>query len=151
MNRKDLAGGFFWLLVALVVIEQSLELKIGDHRTPGPGYIPLGVGLVMAGIAGIILVRGAFFSSSQPLALGASRQALKKLGIVLAAFFLFAAFFNFLGFLISTFFFLLLLFKGVEPQGWPKAAIWAGGATLLTYLLFCTLLQCELPRGILGI
>lgn len=149
MKSKDFVSGAFWLLVALAIIWQSLELKMGDYHAPGPGYLPLGVGLGMAGIAAIIMGRAALFSSGQGLALGLSRAALKKLGVVLGGLLIYAFLFMILGFLPSTFLFMIILFKGVEPQSWPKSLLLAGGVTFFSYLLFDLLLKSELPRGIL--
>ena len=152
MKRKDQIGGAFWLFVAAVIIWQSLELKLGSFRAPGSGYIPLAVGIGMGIVSLIIILRATLFVPAAPgVSPGIPAAALKKLGIVAAGIFLYAVLFTSLGFTLSTFLFLVLLFKSVEPQRWPAAILWAGGATVLAYLLFCTILQCELPRGFWGI
>jgi putative tricarboxylic transport membrane protein len=152
LKRKDQISGAFWLFVAAVIIWQSLELKIGSYRSPGSGYIPLAVGVGMGIVSLIIIIRATLFvREAPPFSLGISAPALKKLGIVVAGIFLYALLFTDLGFVLSTFLFLVLLFKSVEPQRWPTAILWAGGATFLAYLLFCITLQCELPRGFWGI
>jgi len=152
LKRKDQISGAFWLLVAAIIIWQSLELKIGSYRSPGSGYIPLAVGIGMGIVSLIIILRATLFIHAVPtVTIGTPAAALKKLGIVVAGIFLYAVLFNPLGFTLSTFLFLVLLFKSVEPQRWPTAILWAGGATFLAYLLFCITLQCELPRGFWGI
>ena len=151
MKSKEFIGGAFWLLVALVIIWQALDLKLGNYRTPGPGFIPLGVGLGMASLSLVIMARATLFASGPGLAVRVSGNAFKKLGLVLGALLLYALFFMFLGFPLTTFLLLLLLFKGGEPRMWVKPAVMAAGATVFTYFLFRVLLSCELPRGILGI
>ena len=152
MKKKDQISGAFWLFVAVIIIWQSLELKIGSYRSPGSGYIPLAVGIGMGIVSLIIILRATLFAHAVPgISLGVPAAVLKKLGLVVAGIFLYAVLFTSLGFTLSTFLFLVLLFKSVEPQRWPTAILWAGGATFLAYLLFCITLQCERPRGFWGI
>ena len=152
MKKKDQISGAFWLFVAVIIIWQSLELKIGSYRSPGSGYIPLAVGIGMGIVSLIIILRATLFAHAVPgISLEVPAAVLKKLGLVVAGIFLYAVLFTSLGFTLSTFLFLVLLFKSVEPQRWPTAILWAGGATFLAYLLFCITLQCELPRGFWGI
>lgn len=151
MKRKDQISGAFWLLVAGVTIQQSLELKIGNFHSPGPGYIPLMIGIGLAVVSVLIFLRATFFTGNQTLSLGVSRSALKKLGLVLAGLFLYAFLFPYLGFVASTFLFLILLLKGVEPQRWSATVLWSAGITLFAYLLFVVILRSEFPQGLLGI
>lgn len=149
--RKDQISGTFWLFVALIIIWQSLELQLGNYRAPGPGFIPLCVGLSMAVISAIIIIRATFLPNKQKLTLWLSRQAGKRLGIVLAGMLIYALLFMHLGFSFSAFLLLILLLKGFEPQRWRVVIPWAIGITTLSYFLFRIVLNCELPRGLLGI
>ncbi len=151
MKSREFIGGAFWFLVALVIIWQALDLKLGSYRTPGPGFIPLGVGLGMASLSLIVMGRAIFFASGSGLTVKVSGNAFKKLGLVMGTLLIYALFFQFLGFPLTTFLLLLLLFKGGEPRVWLKPILLAGAATVFTYFLFSVLLSCELPRGILGI
>jgi len=151
MKSKEFLGGAFWFLVALVIIWQALDLKLGNYRTPGPGFIPLSVGLGMALLSLVVMGRVILFASGPGLTLKVSRNAFKKLGLVMGALLLYALLFQYLGFPLTTFLLLLLLFKGGDPQSWLKPTLLAGGATIFAYFLFSVLLSCELPRGILGI
>jgi putative tricarboxylic transport membrane protein len=151
MKSKEFIGGAFWFFVALVIIWQALDLNLGNYRTPGPGFIPLGVGLGMTVLSLVIMGRATLFASGPRLTLKVSRNAFKKLGPVMGALLLYALFFRYLGFPLTTFLLLLLLFKVTDPQRWLKPILFAGGATIFAYFLFSVLLSCELPRGILGI
>ncbi len=151
MKSKEFIGGFFWFLIALVIMWQALELKLGNYQTPGPGFIPLGVGLGMAGLSAVIMGRAVRFAPGPGALIKVSWNAFQKVGLVLGALFLYALFFQILGFPLTTFLLLVLLFKGGDPRGWVKPIVLAGGATVFTYFLFSVLLSCELPRGFLGI
>jgi putative tricarboxylic transport membrane protein len=54
-----------------------------------------------------------------------------------------------LGFLLTTFLFLLLLFKLSEPKRWLAPLIFSVTAAILSYLLFSVWLQCQFPRGLI--
>jgi hypothetical protein len=149
--KKDQISGAFWLFVSLIIVWQALEVKVGNYRVPGPGFIPLCVGLSMAVISITVILKATFLPNRQKLTLWLSRQATKRIGIVLGGMFLFSILFMNLGFPLSTLFLLILLFKGFEPQRWRVVIPLAIGLTVLTYLLFSVLLKCELPKGLLGI
>jgi len=46
--KRDQVSGIFWFGVAMVVIWQSLDVRLGDFTSPGPGFIPLCLGIIMA-------------------------------------------------------------------------------------------------------
>ncbi len=150
IKSKEFVGGAFWLFIALVIMSQALELNLGNYRTPGPGFIPLGVGFGMAVLSLVIMGRAVRFASEPGASIRVSRSACKKIGLVFGALLLYALCFNFLGFPLTTFLLLLLLFKGGNPEGWLKQIFLAAVATVFTYFLFSVLLACELPRGVLG-
>ena len=54
-----------------------------------------------------------------------------------------------LGFLVTTFVSLLLLFKLSEPRKWVTPVLLSGVTAVLSYLVFSVWLQCQLPKGVL--
>ncbi len=150
MKSKEFIGGAFWLCVALVIIQQSLQLKMGSYRTPGPGYIPLGVGLGMVVLSVAIMARALRTAAGPGSSIKVSKSAFQKVGLVLSGLLVYALCFPYLGFPVTTFVLLLLLFKGGDPRGWVKQIGLAAGSTVFAYFLFNVLLSCELPRGVFG-
>lgn len=75
----------------------------------------------------------------------------KKIIPVLSALFIYAYLFTPLGFILSTIFLLIFLFKAVEPQRWSWAILGAIVSTLAAYGVFRLWLNCQLPQGFLGI
>jgi len=61
----------------------------------------------------------------------------------------YVAVFKWLGFLISTFALLLLLFKSLEPQRWSVALLLSAVTTILCFLIFGYFLELRFPQGIL--
>ena len=67
----------------------------------------------------------------------------------MALLFVYALVFKWMGFLLSTFWLLLLLFKGSEAQGWRVAFLSAGITAISCYFIFGVFMETQLPRGIL--
>jgi hypothetical protein len=68
---------------------------------------------------------------------------------LMLALFLYAAVFHWLGFTLSTFFLLLFLFKGLEPQRWGIALLLSAVTITLCYLVFSVFLELQFPPGLL--
>ena len=63
----------------------------------------------------------------------------------------FALVLEWLGFLLSTFFLMVLLLRAIEAPRWSKVIIVALVTALISYGLFAWLLGVPLPAGVLGI
>ena len=70
--------------------------------------------------------------------------------IILAVLFGYSLFLDTLGFLVSTFILLLMLFRFVGPQKWVVAVGGSALASIASYVVFELWLKTQLPRGILG-
>ena len=60
INEKDLVAGFLLVLVAAVGILLNLDHNLGSARRMGPGYMPLLVFILQAGIGALVMVIGLF-------------------------------------------------------------------------------------------
>jgi len=59
----------------------------------------------------------------------------------------YAVIMNYLGFLMSTFIFLVFLLRVIEPQRWPVALLGSLVASTAFFCIFEIGLQSQLPRG----
>jgi putative tricarboxylic transport membrane protein len=75
----------------------------------------------------------------------------KSLLVILGVLFGYALFLDFLGFLVSTFLLLVMLFRLVEPQRWVVAIGGSALASIASYIVFEVWLKTQLPKGIFGI
>jgi putative tricarboxylic transport membrane protein len=124
---------------------------------PGPGFFPLLLGSLL-GILGILLLvkswierRKAVGHDKEQSGEGAGLAGFwtnKKPFSVLAGLVIYSAILERLGFLLSTFLFLMLLLRGVGSQKWTLAIITAVSISLLSYLIFEIWLKAQLPPGI---
>ncbi len=151
MKRYDEISSLIWFLFAIYICVESIRLPLGSWRDPGPGFLPLLVGLFLAGLSIICFMQARMGESTEQKASWYSRERWKNLIWVLLALFAYALVLDYLGFLMSTFLLLIFLFRfGMEPQKW----FWAIGGSVIAsvscYVVFELWLQTQLPKGILG-
>jgi len=142
--RRDHVAGAVMLLAGALVLAASTDLPFGTLASPGAGLLPTVVIVVMMAFA-VLLMLGAGASPR----LGAidwadAGHALRVLGVTAAAVALYIP----LGFVASISLLLFVVTFVVERKPLLSALAFSGGATLLAYLVFGTLLNAPLPRGV---
>jgi putative tricarboxylic transport membrane protein len=151
MKRYDQISSLIWFLLAVYICVESIQLPLGSWRDPGPGFLPLLVGLILAGLSIICFIQAWMAESADQKASWYSREKWKKLIGVLLALSAYALVLDHLGFLMSTFLLLIFLFRfGMEPQRWVWAIGGSGIASVSCYVVFELWLRTQLPKGILG-
>lgn len=150
MRKRSRVGGLFWLILGLGISIESFKLNLGNLRKPGPGFLPLLAGLVL-GLLGAILIISNYPEESKEERMRANiweKQNWRLFLFTLCALFGYVFLLKLLGFLLTTFIFLFLLYKLTEPKHWLLPLILSGGIVSLSYLIFCIWLQCQFPKGI---
>jgi len=150
MRNKDIYSSLFWIAIGAGVFYEGYDLGKGDLHNPGPGFIFFWVGLVMIGLSLFIVqdvLRNPPPEEKTSVWLGIRW---KTILCTLISLMLYASFFVFLGFLLSTTILLVFLFKIAGPQRWSVAIIGAISSALVAYLVFYVCLGSQLPKGFLG-
>ena len=151
-KHKDLIGGLFWFGVGLLLSIWATRYQIGSLIQPGPGSLPLVLGLILILLSIILLARGILSSrvtgrDSTPFLLtGWKKGAYTVVILLLGAFF-----FERIGYLLTFFLLVLFLMRGAGAQSWKRTVLVAFCSALGVYLVFVRLLEQPLPRGLLGI
>lgn len=111
---------------------------------PGPGFLPMlaGAGLVLCGLANL-------FGTDAPSA-AISRDALVRVGAMLAVLLLYTSFVEQLGFVIATPLFLAAQLALFGNRRVVTLIVYPVAFTLVTYLLFRFGLEVALPRTTIG-
>ena len=152
MKKPDLFSSLFWMILALGLIFWGYGLELGTLSEPESGFIIFWAGILMFGLAGAVWLI-AFREKDQqakrnPLWIG---SGWRKAVWVTAALALYAYVLIPVGFLVSTFLFLLFLFRIYEPQKW-LTAVWVSALmVIVTYLIFDVWLGSQLPKGFLDL
>lgn len=136
MARFDRMSAIFWVVIAIVICEESIRLRVGSLSEPGPGLIPLGCGLLL-GILGIML-----FIQTLKIAAAEGKELLweqgtqwGKLGSILISLIGYAFLLEFLGFPLVTLIWMGFICR-LEKTGW-KATIFISVISMLScYFLF---------------
>jgi len=139
-----------WLGMGLFICVGSLRLSLGDFHNPGPGFLSFYAGLILAALALVVHFqsRKAPSADNQNKPVWTSRQKGFKMVSTVFALLAYAVGMNYLGFLVSTFIFLVFLLRVIEPQRWPVALLGSCVASVAFYLIFDFGLQSQLPKGL---
>ncbi len=152
MKGYDRTSSLVWLAFAIYICIESSRLSFGSFHNPGPGFLPLLIGLLL-GILSIIVFLQATLSGKPQESIPSwyPKERWKKLIWVLVALFAYAVCLEILGFLISAFLLLVFLFRaGIETQKWVWAIGGSAVASLSSYAIFELWLKTQLPKGFLG-
>ena len=152
MNRRDLLAGLFWLGIAVFVVIQSVKSDIGSLHSPGPGFLPFWSAVILGTLSIILLVTNSLKKKWEGKLLDLWKGLdWDRVIWVLLALFLYPILLPITGYLITTFVLIaFLLYIGERSKLWIDVAS-ALAITLVSYVIFCTLLDVKLPRGIFGL
>lgn len=152
MNRRDLLAGLFWLGISVFVVIQSVKSDLGSLHTPGPGFLPFWSAVILGALS-IILIATASLTKKWEGKLADLWRGLDWVRViwVLLSLFLYPILLPLAGYLVTTFVLIaFLLFIGVRSKLWIDVAS-ALAITVISYVIFCTLLDVKLPKGIFGL
>ncbi len=150
MRTLDRTSSLFWLLVSVAVFVESIRLGIGRLHNPGRGFITFGASGILGILSIFLFLRASLEKEeikAEPLFAGILWQ---RIVIVLIALALYAWAMPVLGYLISTFVLMTLLFWVLEKNktGWVFVSSFL--STLVTYFVFSKWLNCQFPDGLFG-
>ncbi|BBK31738.1 putative tricarboxylic transport membrane protein [Stella humosa] len=146
--RPDLPSGLLWLAAGAFVAWEGYELGLGSANDPGSGFVLFWVGLLLVVLALVQLGQALARPAEAGIrALWRDLHWWKPVGavVVLA---IYAVALLPVGYLLSTFAFLLVLMLAVDRNPPVTAATVALSATAITFLVFDKWLGVGLPRGI---
>lgn len=157
VRKVKISCSLFWLLFSVVISIESLRLPLGEVRDPGAGLFPLIIAILTGVLATLALVdalrerpeprQGAELETA---ASSAGPFRWWNLAIIFLALIVYALTLSRVGFFINTFWFMLLLLKVIDPQGWIKSLVTAVITAAVSTLLFNVVLDANIPQGILG-
>ena len=147
MRLADFIGGAVVLLLGLAAIYFSSQLEYYSEFGPGPGFLPLWIGISIAGFAIVVIFNilrkhekvGAFLKPR-------TREGFKLLIIIIATFFLLPL----LGFSIGFGLFAGITMRFMGKHRWVICGLTAVGIAIGIRYVFGHWLSIPLPKGIVG-
>ncbi len=150
MKNRDLISGLFWMGFGAVFAIGGLQQGLVRQGIPGPGSLPLIVGLISIGLSLVVVVQALTKESAPSKKFFPEKSSLRKLILALVSIVGYGLLLKSIGFMMTTFLFLFFVQALIGREKWVTALSFSLLTAVLSYLLF-TALQVELPRGILGI
>lgn len=154
MKRNDVIPAMVWMGLGIALAIGSYKLKLGSLHTPGPGLMPflLGIALSLCSIPIVVrsiqMITRKFKERDEDVWSGID---FKKLILVVASLIGYAVLLESVGYLVTAFLVLVILFKTVESQKWSLVVVLSVLSVISTYLLFVVILNVQLPSGLLRI
>jgi len=154
MRRANQIAGLVGLALAVYIIAVSSKMTYRVEYSPGAGFFPLWLGIILALLSAALFLQSTFSATSEASkehSFFPEKKGLKKILLFFAALVLSIALMGKLGFLITSFLFTLIFLVVVEKYGYLKGLIISLCMAGCLYLLFNRALQVQLPIGIWGI
>ncbi|MGB9662755.1 MAG: tripartite tricarboxylate transporter TctB family protein [Moorellaceae bacterium] len=150
MKRHSRIAGVFLIIVGvLIMVDSYFELKLGNFRHPDSGFLPFWYGLGLV-VLSMVLVLTHLGADKEPLPFWSKGQWVRPLMAVIIVL-IYSLILESLGYVLSTFLFLLSWEAIIEREKWGKTLSICVLGTLAMYVIFERLLGVPLPTGILGL
>ena len=152
MQRNDRAMGLFWILFGLTIAGWSAAtFPFGDMANPGPGYLPLACGILLAilGVALLFVRNNEEEAGGHRAALFPRGAAARRVAFTVGSMVLCAGLMEYIGFVPAAFLMTLVLMRAVDPVRWQMALVYAFVYSVGSFILFQLLLKTPLPVGML--
>lgn len=150
MKTLDQTSSLFWLLVSIAVLVESIRLGIGKVQNPGMGFMTFGASGILAILSLALFIRGSLSKEegeSRPLLAGG---VWKRVLFVLLVLSVYSVVMPALGYLLSTFILMTLLFWVLERKKIWFVFMASFLSTLISYFVFSKWLNCQFPDGLFG-
>jgi putative tricarboxylic transport membrane protein len=150
MRKLDLISSAFWLIVAILICAGSLRFDLGGFKKPGPGFLPFGAGLVLGGLALVVMINALRKSDEDVGVFWEDPTRKYKVFLTLILIIVYTIILEPLGFPVATLLVIGFLLRFIYPQRWRNVIIGALLITMGSYIIFQVLLEAQLPKGFLG-
>lgn len=134
-----MVGGLSMSLIGLAAAIHAMDYEFGSLSRMGPGYFPVGLGLLLT-LLGLAVAVPAFFRQGH-----SPTMEWKAFACVLGSLLLFAFALKPLGLVLATVLAVVLASLADRETRWKGRLLTAGGVALMTYLVFSLGLRMILP------
>ena len=154
MKRPYQIFGMLLFCLAIFLGTESLKMRYYTSLGPGPGFFPFWLSVLLAVLAGFMFWQATFGrtkAAAQPKNFIPKRDALLKMGAVIAGLIIVIIFLEPLGFCLTMFVFNLFILTTLGHHNWLFKIIIAFCGSFGVYYVFVHWLSCPLPIGILAV
>ena len=140
--------GAIGLFLAAGYLGMAVQLPFGELERPGAGIFPVAVGVMLALVSLATVWEGWRTGGGARVEFPAGGDRKRLLALVALLFFYFLAL-PWLGQILASSIFVMLLMRVLSHIGWPRIVGYSLAISIALYLVFVHLLQVPMPRGLL--
>jgi len=137
------------MIVSAVTIFLSLKFPFGNFANPGPGFLPLSVGILMFLLSLILFVQS-FLRKEEGEKTGLVKGATPRVLLILASLIVYGVLLESLGFILMTFLLMGFLLLAIGSQRIILTLLISLFSSIGCYAVFQLWLEVQLPKGIFG-
>lgn len=138
---KDVLAGAIFIALGLAFAVGSLAYDIGTPVRMGPGYVPLSLGILLAALGILIVVKGFIAGEGEPI----GEVGWRAVGLVTAAILFFGLTVRGFGVVVALVGASLLATLARSQTTPREALVITAGITALSVVIFIVALQLRLP------
>jgi putative tricarboxylic transport membrane protein len=148
LKNSNRISPLFFLVLSLFVCQQAIVIGVGSLHKPGPGLLSFSAGLGV-GCLSLWLFLETFISKDTHKEATQTETNLSRSSFIMVcvSLFVYAISVNWIGFVLSTFLFMIFLLRLTESHKWWITILEASLITMGNYLLFVVWLGLSLPKG----
>jgi putative tricarboxylic transport membrane protein len=154
MKKVELISSLAWMSTGLIFLIGSTAFGLGELSEPGPGFFPFLMSISLIFFSLIHFFGSLKKDEASPLPLNQKfwpqMKYLIRILLIIFLVFVYILAMNPLGFVLTTFLFMFVLLKYIEPRRLRAVFLIAGLTTGLAYAVFDLWLRVNLPKGFLG-
>jgi len=153
MKKADRIFGVIGLGLSLWCYLESTKFNYMTEFTPGPGFMPFWVGVILAALSCYLLFDTFRRKPSEEdeKSILPARHALYRVGFIFLMLFVVRMVMPLLGFPITVFLFVAAILLFLERYGILKSIGYGIAYAAVTWLIFEYFMQMGFPKGFLGI
>jgi putative tricarboxylic transport membrane protein len=149
LTRAEKITSAVFLLFGLLLFFESKKYPLGTIDNPGPAFLPLLLGAVVAvlsvGLIARVWKKGGIRS---PLPFWPEKAGMTRVSLAFVVILLFTGLLEITGYMVNIFLLFLVLLRPIGRQKWTWSISISVGAALVSYFLFEKWLMIPLPNGI---
>jgi hypothetical protein len=142
-NQKDFLSGLLFLVIGLAFAWGALDYKFGTSASPGPGFFPFGLGLVLALLGAVVLLKSLTIETADGEPVG--RLAWRPLLVILAGVLAFGVALPRFGLAVAMPLLVILSSLASKEFSWLSALINSAVLTALCWAVFVAGLGLRIP------
>lgn len=156
MKDLDRVSGVILFLFGLFIFFGSFRYRIGSITNPGAGLFPLILSILLIILSGVTIVNSYLqsFRRNEEVSISPffpQKVTPRRIFLALISMFAIRYLLPILGFMPSTFLFVLILVKSLGGYNWRSSFLVSALSALVSHFVFVMWLKLIFPIGIFGV